>query len=97
MAVYLLTTLALAAISNAQRYGPYVALGPTQNEILSMETIYTPGEMQKQPNELLFLWPGISDAKVSGGDLIQTVVESHAFSVNDRICKAPKGHWCIRP
>jgi len=31
------------------------ALGHTQNEILHMETIYTPGEMQKQLNELLCL------------------------------------------
>jgi len=58
-----------------------------KNEILEMETVHTAGEMQTKPDELLFLWPGISDAAVSGGDLIQTVLESHAY--NNRLCKAP--------
>jgi hypothetical protein len=70
---------------------PYVSLGPTKSEIISMETVYTPGELQKNPDELLFLWPGISDAAVAGGDLIQTVIESHPH--NEGICGAPMGHW----
>jgi hypothetical protein len=97
MVNWILSTLPLAALVAAQRprYGPYVSLGPTQSEILSMETVFTPGQKQKNPDYLLFLWPGISDAAVSGGDLIQTVAESHPGNARD--CGAPQGYWCISP
>jgi hypothetical protein len=85
---------ATAGIASAQRYGPYVSLGPTQNEIISMETVYTPGKMSESPDDLLFLWPGISDAAKAGGDLIQTVVE---MTKRMERCRPPKGHWCITP
>jgi hypothetical protein len=86
--------LAIAGLSSAQRYGPHVSLGPTQNEIIHMETVYTPGKMSDTPDDLLFLWPGISDAKQANGDLIQTVVE---MTRRMERCKPPKGYWCITP
>jgi hypothetical protein len=95
MAHWILTILAAtASIASAQRYGPHVSLGPTQNEILSMETVYTPGKMSDTPDDLLFLWPGISDAAKGGGDLIQTVIE---MTKRMERCRPPKGYWCITP
>ncbi|KAF1985303.1 hypothetical protein K402DRAFT_405435 [Aulographum hederae CBS 113979] len=86
--------LSFCTAVTAQRYGPYVSLGPTSNEILRSETTYTPGAMQPNPDELLFLWPGISDAATPGGDLIQTVAESH---ISNTFCGAKKGEWCLAP
>jgi hypothetical protein len=74
-------------------YGPYVSLGPTKNEIVSMSTVFTPGKLAKKPDELLFLWPGISNAADAGGDLIQTVAESHISNMQE--CQAPAGYWFV--
>ena len=76
--------------SMGRQYGPYVSIGPTKNEIVRMETIYTPGKKPTGKKGLLFLWPGINDQSKSGGDLIQTVIESSPQSCG-------QDQWCLAP
>jgi hypothetical protein len=76
--------------SMGRQYGPYVSVGPTKNEIVRMETIYTPGKKPTGKKGLLFLWPGINDQSNKSSDLIQTVIESSPQSCG-------QDQWCLAP
>jgi hypothetical protein len=75
--------------SIGRQYGPYVAIGGTKNEIIRMETTFTPGKKPPRSKGVLFLWPGINDQANRGGDLIQTVIEAPGTCGADMWCLAP--------
>ena len=77
--------------SMGRQYGPYVSFGPARNEIIRMETIYTPGKKPTSKRGVLFLWPGVNDQSNTRSDLIQTVIEASAQS-----CGSPQ-NWCLAP
>jgi len=76
--------------SMGRQYGPYVSVGPTANEIVYMETIFTPGKKPPSNRGVLFLWPGINDQSKRSSDLIQTVIEAPG-----RLCGGE--NWCLAP
>lgn len=75
--------------SIGRQYGPYVSIGGTKNEIIRMETLYTPGKKPSRSKGVLFLWPGINDQANRGGDLIQTVIEAPGGCGAEQWCLAP--------
>jgi hypothetical protein len=77
--------------SGGRQYGPYVSFGPTSNEIVRMETIYTPGKRPTSTRGVLFLWPGVNDQSNKSSDLIQTVIEA-----SGRGC-GQQQTWCLAP
>lgn len=77
--------------SIGRQYGPYVSFGPTANEIIRMETTFSPGKRPPSTKGVLFLWPGVNDQANRNSDLIQTVIES-----SGRGCGA-NGEWCLAP
>jgi hypothetical protein len=68
--VFLYLAVIASVLAQVPRWGPHVQLGPTSNEIIRIETTFTPGTLQKKPDNPLYLWPGISNAAERGGDLI---------------------------
>jgi hypothetical protein len=77
--------------SMGRQYGPYVSVGPTKNEIVRMETIYTPGKRPTSKRGVLFLWPGVNDQSNKSSDLIQTVIESSGRGCGN------EENWCLAP
>lgn len=75
--------------SIGRQYGPYVSIGATKNEIIRMETLYTPGKKPPRSKGVLFLWPGINNQADRGGDLIQTVIEAPGGCGAEQWCLAP--------
>ncbi|KAE9966197.1 hypothetical protein EG328_011435 [Venturia inaequalis] len=75
--------------SLGRQYGPYVSIGGTKNEIIRMETMFTPGKKPPRGKGVLFLWPGINDQSSRSGDLIQTVIEAPGTCGAEQWCLAP--------
>ncbi|TLD38212.1 Sexual differentiation process protein isp4 [Venturia nashicola] len=75
--------------SFGRKYGPYVSIGGTKNQIIRMETLYTPGKKPPRSKGVLFLWPGMNDQANKGSDLIQTVIEAPGNCGAEQWCLAP--------
>jgi hypothetical protein len=97
---FLIVTPVFFALSLGQvwtstpKAGPYASMGPTRSEIIYVETVFSPGDVPKNPTSTLQLWVGVSD-NAARTDRVHTAFISTAN--NYALCNAPKGWWCMRP
>ncbi|KAH7016975.1 hypothetical protein EDB80DRAFT_703926 [Ilyonectria destructans] len=77
-------------LQSRDSWGGAVSLGPTTSTIVKAVTTIIPGKAPTTQNDMLFLWPGMSNGT---GDLVQTTLESWP---DNSWCGAKSGQWCIR-
>ncbi|KAF8910373.1 hypothetical protein CPB85DRAFT_1390526 [Mucidula mucida] len=83
-------SLSLALTVMGDSWGPAYSLGPTNSAIIEATTTFNPGTPPSNPQNYLFLWPGISN---STSGLIQSGADSTADQSG--YCGASSDQWCV--
>ncbi|KAF9033279.1 hypothetical protein BDZ89DRAFT_557186 [Hymenopellis radicata] len=85
-----LLSLSMVLTVMGDSWGPAYSLGPTNSAIIEATTTFNPGTPPSNPQNYLFLWPGISN---STSGLIQSGADSTADQSG--YCGASSDQWCV--